>query len=304
MEEQVTQLLGVKEILLGYANSFLEILPAIVIAIVVLLVFLILSRYVGQLVEKFATRFTDDRSLQSLFGTVTRVVAVVIGVFAAAAVIFPGLNAGTLVSVLGLSSVAVGFAFKDIFENFLAGILILSGRPFAIGDQIETNGYAGTVEHISIRNTLIRTFDGRRVVIPNSKIFQNPMTVNTAYETRRTTFITGVGYDVDIDTARQVILDAVNACECVLREPATQVLLMEHGSSSLNFHVRYWTRPTNNDIRLGQDVVASAIKYALDEHVMDMPYPHQVVQFYDCTDSSEQAEHKREESEPESESAQ
>lgn len=278
MKEPTAQLTGVKDILLGYANSFLEILPAIAIALIVLAAFFVLSKYLARVLEKFSTRFTDDRSLQSLFGTVFRVLMVMIGVFAAAAIVFPGLNAGTLVSVLGLTSVAIGFAFKDIFENFFAGILILSRRPFSIGDQIESNDFEGSVEHISIRNTIIRTFDGKKVLIPNSSIFQNPMVVNTAYEARRTSFSTGISYDADIETAREVMREALIGCEGVLTEPAPQILVSEHGDSSVNFDLRYWTLPEKKDARLALDKVATAVKYALDDHDIGIPYPHRVLE--------------------------
>lgn len=290
MDESVTQLLEFQDVLLGYANEFIEVLPAIGIAIVVLLIFVGLSSLTKRMVAKFSGRFTDDKSLQSLFGTICKVTVIVIGAFAAAAIIFPGLSAGHLVSVLGLSSVAIGFAFKDVFENFLAGILILSGRPFLIGDQIETNGYEGTVEHISIRSTSLKTYDGQRVIIPNSKIFTNPMTVRTAFPQRRTTFVTGIGYDEDIEAARQVIRDAVESCETVLAEPEPQVFLMEHGDSSVNFHIRYWTKSVISGVKNAQDEVATAVKYALDDAGIEIPYPYRTVEFFDKTEQAKQAQ--------------
>jgi small-conductance mechanosensitive channel len=290
MEEPVSQILEFQDVLLGYLNSFLQILPAIGIALLVLVIFIVLSGFASRMVAKFSDRFTDDKSLQSLFGTITKVVVIVLGLFSAAALIFPGLSAGHLVSVLGLSSVAIGFAFKDIFENFLAGILILSGRPFTIGDQIETNGLEGTVEHIAIRSTSIKTYDGQRVIIPNSKIFTNPMTVRTAFSKRRTTFVTGIGYDEDIDTAREVIRDAVDSCETVLDDPAPQILLMEHGDSSVNFHIRYWTESDIFGVKNGQDQVATSVKYALDDAGIEIPYPYRTVEFFDKSAQQDQAE--------------
>ncbi|QDG54316.1 mechanosensitive ion channel family protein [Persicimonas caeni] len=289
MDESVNQLLKLQDVLLEYVNSFLAIVPAIGIAIVVFVVFLVLASLAKRTVSGFSSRFTEDKSLQSLFGTITKVLVIVVGAFAAAAIIFPGLSAGHLVSVLGLSSVAIGFAFKDIFENFLAGILILSGRPFVIGDQIETNGYEGTVEHISIRSTSIETYDGQRVIIPNSAIFTNPMTVRTAFPHRRTTFVTGIGYDEDIETAREVIREAVNGCETVLEDPAPQIFLMEHGDSSVNFHIRYWTPSTISGVKNAQDEVATSVKYALDEAGIEIPYPYRTIEFFDKTEQSEQA---------------
>lgn len=289
MEEQTQNLMQFHEVLLGYANDFLEVLPAIAIAIVVLLLFVVGAGLAKKLVAKFSERFTADASLQSLFGQLTKVIVIVLGLFTAAAIIFPGLSAGHLVSVLGLSSVAIGFAFKDIFQNFLAGILILSGRPFRIGDQIETNGLEGTVDHISIRNTLIHTYDGQEIIVPNAQIFTNPITVRTARKARRTTFTTGIGYGEDIEHGRDVIRKAVEGCEHVLEEPAPQIYVSAHDSSSVNFDIRYWTESSIGSVWKARDEVATAIKYALDEADIEIPYPYRTVEFFDKTERAQEA---------------
>lgn len=287
MEENTQNLMQFHEVLLGYANDFLEVLPAVGIAIVVLIVFILVAGLAKKVIAKFSERFTDDASLQSLFGQLTRVVVIVLGLFTAAAIIFPGLSAGHLVSVLGLSSVAIGFAFKDIFQNFLAGILILSGRPFRIGDQIETNGLEGTVDHISIRNTLIHTYDGQEIIVPNAQIFTNPITVRTARKARRSTFTTGIGYGEDIEEAREVIRKAVVGCESTLEDPAPQIYVSAHDSSSVNFDVRYWTESSIGSVWKARDEVATTVKYALDEAGIEIPYPYRTVEFFDKTERAE-----------------
>ncbi|MFP4596976.1 MAG: mechanosensitive ion channel family protein [Persicimonas sp.] len=284
MEDQTSQLLELQDVLFGYANDFLQTLPSLLLGVLVLVLFVAFAGLAKKLATRAAERLTDDPSLQSLFGQVTRVVFLAVGVFASAAVIFPGLSAGHLVSVLGLSSVAIGFAFKDIFQNFLAGILILSQRPFKIGDQIETSSLEGTVEHISIRNTLIKTYDGQRLIVPNAQIFTNPITVRTAFDKRRTTFSTGIGYGDDIEQAREVIAGALADCDQVLDEPTPQVVVTEHGDSSVNFDIRYWTQPAIASVVKGRDQVATAVKYALDDAGIEMPYPYRSVEFMDLTE--------------------
>lgn len=284
MAEPVSELLSLQDVLLDYANAFLQVLPSIVLALVVLVAGVSLGSVGRRVVSGFSTRFTDDPNLQSLFGTLTKTLVVVVSIFAAAAVVFPGLSVGHLVSVLGLSSVAIGFAFKDIFENFLAGILILSGRPFTIGDQIKTNDQEGTVQHISIRNTELKTYDGQRVIIPNAKVFTNVLTVRTAYSARRTTFVVGVDYGADVETARRTIEQALASCERVLKDPAWEVRLLDLGDSAIDFHVLYWGAETDSfGMRAAKDEVVTAIKYALDEAGIDIPYPHRYVEFYDRT---------------------
>jgi small conductance mechanosensitive channel len=283
MDEPVSQLLSFGDVMMDYANAAIAVLPAIGIALVVLVASIFASNLARHIVIKLVSRAVEDKSLQSLFGTIAKIAVVLIGLFASAAIIFPGLSAGHLVSVLGLSSVAIGFAFRDIFENFLAGILILSGRPFTIGDAVLTNGHEGVVEHISIRNTNIKTYDGQLVIIPNSMIFTNPMTVRTAFDKRRFSFGTGIGYDEDIEQGREVILETVKSCESVLAEPAPDVLVSGHGDSSVNFEIRFWSSAPPAAVK---DEVATAVKYALDEAGIEIPYPYRTVEFFDMTKES------------------
>ena len=123
------------------------------------------------------------------------------GLLVAMVIAIPGFTVGQLFSILGIGSVAIGFAFRDILQNFLAGILILLNQPFRIGDQIIMKDLEGTVEEIQTRATFLKTYDGRRVVVPNSDLFTNTVTVNTAFETRRLEHVIGISYDDDIETA-------------------------------------------------------------------------------------------------------
>lgn len=117
--------------------------------------------------------------------------------FIALVIAIPGFTPSQLVSALGIGSVAIGFAFKDIFQNLLSGVLILLGEPFRIGDDIIVNGMEGTVEDIQIRATFLRSPDTRRLVIPNATVYTSAITVNTAYQRRRCQFVVGIGYEDD-----------------------------------------------------------------------------------------------------------
>ena len=272
------------KVLEGYANEALEILPTVAFAIAVVVAFFGLARLIERLARDVAGRVTEDPNLRSLAATIARITTIVVGMFAAATIVFPGLQVGDLVGVLGLSSVAIGFAFKDIFQNFLAGILILVRSPFAIGDQIDTGDMEGTVQDIDIRSTTLQTYDGRVVIIPNSDVYTSALTVNTANATRRSTFATGIGYGEDIDGARDVILEAVKGCEGVESSPEPQVVVVEHGGSSVNFDVRYWHASDKASEVSARDRVATAIKYALDEAGIEIPFPYRTVEFFDRTD--------------------
>ena len=266
-----------------YLNSFLHVLPTIVLAMVVLFLFYVLSKTSKTAARNLASKVIDDSSLENLAGTITGVVMMVIGVFAAATIVFPGLRAGDLVAVLGLSSVAIGFAFKDIFQNFLAGILLLLQRPFVVGDQIEVSGYGGTIEQIDIRSTSLRSFGGELFVIPNAEVYGSAVTVHTDNDIRRSSFDTGIGYGEDIEEGRKVMKQALDSCERILDEPAPQVIVTGHGDSSVDFRLLYWTKSDRRSATLACDEVATKVKYALDDAGIEIPYPYRTVEFFDMT---------------------
>lgn len=256
-----------------YAQAALETAPMVLVAMVLLALSWWLSRPAKRGAELLAGKFVEDKSVRRLAGTLVRMLVIVIGAFAAATVVFPGLDVGDLVGVLGLSSVAVGFAFKDIFQNFLAGLIILTQRPFKIGDQIEAPEVQGTVDDITIRSTVIRTFDGRRTILPNSALLTQAVTVNTTEPVRRTTFSTGIGYGEDIEQARDVISEALSTCALVLTTPAPEVHAVAHGDNAIQFDVRYWTRSDQATVNRAQDQVVTAVKYALDDNDIEIPFP-------------------------------
>jgi small-conductance mechanosensitive channel len=195
--------------------------------------------------------------------------------------------------------VAIGFAFRDILQNFLAGILILLTEPFRIDDQIVFGEFEGTVEDIQTRATTIRTYDGRRVVIPNGMLFTNAVTVNTAFARRRLEYDVGIGYGDDIAEAKQLILEAIASVEDVLTDPAPDVLMQDLADNSVVLRARWWIEPPRRAEALDyRDRVLTAIKYAFDKHGVDMPFPTQVVLFHDQSEETDGDRHSQREGWP------
>lgn len=263
-------------------QGLLSRLPYIIIGLIVLALFVVIGKIVSYALHQVGERTPLDVTLSELLGRLAYAVIIILGVFVAAVVVFPTFNPGDLIAGLGITSVAVGFAFKDVLQNFFAGILILWRRPFVIGDEISVKGYEGTVENINVRSTRIKTYDGERAVVPNSDVYTSAVLVKTAYPFRRRKFSVGVGYLDDIEKARRVILEAIGSIEEIEREPAPAVLVSELAASSVNFSVYVWAGARLMSPKLN-DKVATAIKYALDEAEIDMPYPHSVVLFHDVT---------------------
>ena len=198
----------------------------------------------------------------------------------ACVVAFPGLRLGDIIATLGLSSVAIGFAFQDIFKNFLSGILILIQRPFRIDDQIVIGDYEGTVERIDIRTTKIRTYGGERVLVPNSEVYTSAIVVKTAYSKRRTDLAVGVDYNTSLPEAKQILQRTIERVEGVLNKPDPEIDLVGFGDSSIDFVVRYWTKPRQAQVRAAQTGAIIAIKKAFDAANIGIPYPIRTLYYY------------------------
>lgn len=270
-------------------NGLIAALPNITIAAIVFIIFLFVATWIKKLISQITRRSGLSYGASLLMGRLSRWFIIIFGGLIALSIIIPSFNPGQLIQLLGISSIAIGFAFRDIAQNFLAGILILLTQPFKIGDQIVVGSYEGTVTEIETRATVIKTYDGRRVVIPNADLFTNSVTVNTAHESRRSEYDVGIGYEADIEQARQIILDALHHTDGVLSNPAPDVLTVALDASSVNLRARWWTKSPKADVMSVQDRVITAIKQKLDENKINIPFPIRTVYFHNETESVKEA---------------
>ncbi len=268
-------------------NGFFASLPLIGVGVAVFLLFLAIAYGSRKLIKMAALKARIDPMLASLLSRIGNIVIIVFGLFVAATVIFPGVNAGDLIAGLGIGSVALGFAFKDVLQNLFAGFLILLYRPFQIGDQIKIDDFEGTVEEINVRATKIKTYDGERVVIPNSDLYMKAVLVRTAFPARRTKITVGIGYDEDHEKARSILLDVLTKTEGVLENPAPDVNVVELADSSVNLKLLFWTDSQQTSTRKASDRVVSAVKKALDAAGIEIPFPQRVINMNDKTSKSE-----------------
>ncbi len=199
-------------------QDLIAAVPGILIALVVFFFF----QLAAKMVRRIAYRVVADRenhvSLALLLGRLTQGGIVFMGAMIALVIALPSFQPAQMIQLLGISSVAIGFAFKDILQNFLAGLLLLLTEPFRLNDQVKIGDFEGTVEDIQTRATVLCTYDGVRVVIPNGQVFNQAIVVNTAYEKRRLEHDFSIGYDEDIDFARKVLFRHVTQrAQCVER---------------------------------------------------------------------------------------
>lgn len=258
-------------------SRFLAHLPYLILGVVVLLIFVVAARILKRVLLMAGRRTRLDLTLADLLGRLVSAFTIVLGLFVAAVVIFPTFNPGDLITGLGITTVAIGFAFKDVLQNFFAGILILWRRPFIVGDEVKVGNYEGTVEEITTRSTRVRTYDGERAVLPNGDVYTGAVLVRSAYSSRRVRVSVGIGYKDSIDQARSIIHQVLSETEGVLQEPGPWVYVAELGPSSVNLNVFFWTNSRQANVLMLTDRVISGIKLALEKAGIDIPYPHTVV---------------------------
>lgn len=261
------------------AFGFLERAPQLTIALVALIVTWLFSRITSWIIESLASRSKLRRSLIELFKNLASTAIWILGVLIAITVAFPSVTPSKALTAIGLGSIAIGFAFKDVFENFLAGILILYREPMRIGDHIHCADVEGKVERISIRDTHVRQTDGQLVVMPNAMLFKDPVYIRTDQSYRRVTITAGIAYGEDVAEGRRVIEEALKDLDTVAQDRPIQIFAKEFNSSSIDFEVTWWTGSTPLDERRSRDKVVEAVKAALDSAGIEIPFPYRTLTF-------------------------
>ena len=263
----------------GILEAAVSHTPNILLAVLILIATWLLGKLVRRIIVRVLPKGEERRSLRLAIRKLAVISIWLLGLALTAVVLFPSVEPGSMLAGLGLGSVAIGFAFKDIFENFFAGMLILFRHPFRINDYIEVEGIEGQVEDITIRDTLVRQTDGQPVIIPNSMLFKNPVRVRTDQDFRRVSIICGIAYGEDIARARDIIQQAVDAAITVNSDKPVQVFANAFGSSSIDFEVAWWTGSTPLDVRSSRDQVVEGIKAALDDAGVEIPFPYRTLTF-------------------------
>ncbi len=269
------------KVLLELLGEAIKALPGLLSALMVLF----LTRYIVQIILKIAEetgkRAIKSISLQLLLNKICRIGVWTISIMISCVLVFPGFELGDIIATLGVSSVAIGFAFQDIFKNFLAGIILLVEEPFRIGDEVVVGNYQGKVEYVSIRTTKIRTYQGEKVLIPNSTVFTDVVKVVTAYTHRRTDLAVGVDYNTSLLQVSKLLAQTITSVSGVMNEPTPEIDVVNFGDSSIDFVVRYWSNSQQKQLRNVQTRAMIAIKKALDDASISVPYPIRTLYYYD-----------------------
>jgi small conductance mechanosensitive channel len=252
--------------------AVIRVLPAVVAAAILLILCWGLATGARRIAGLVAKRLRD-RTMQILVTQFTYYAVWALGFIVALDAI--GLNLEAVVTGLGLGSVAIGFALKDILSNLVSGMLILLMRPFEMGDQIVIEQTEGTVERIELRATHIRTYDGRLVLVPNGEVFTSRITNNTESPLRRASVGVYLGYQQDLARALSIILDAVKAVPGVAQTPAPSMRVQDLSRECLHLEARFWGESRRADLMNTASAARVAIFDALTAAGFQLPNPDQ-----------------------------
>jgi len=249
----------------------------VVAAIAIFVVGRWVARGISNLIKKMMAKSKTDDTLVKFVGSLSYIALLAFVIIAAINQL--GIQTTSFIAVLGAAGLAIGLALQGSLGNFAAGVLMIIFKPFKVGDYIEGAGVAGTVEAIQIFNTQLVTPDNKTVIVPNAKMTGDNITNYTVKGTRRVDFVFGIGYEDDIDKARQVIEGIINGDERVLKDPAPMVAVSELADSSVNFVARAWT--TAGDYWSFYFDTTEKVKKQFDAEGISIPFPQRDVHVYE-----------------------
>lgn len=264
----------------SWVEGFIIALPNIVAALLIVIGFLLLARLAQRFVGQAADRVSSYKQVNRLLATLSYVAVLAVGVFIALGVLELTGMVAALLGGVGIIGLAVGFAFQDITTNFISGVLLSIRRPFREGDVIETNDFFGVVREVNLRSTLVRTFQGELVSIPNKEVYQNPM-VNYSYlGKRRVDLSCGVAYGDDLEKARRVAIEAIEAIDERDKSQDVELFYNAFGGSSVDFTLRFWIDfEKQTDFLKAQSEAIMRLKRAFDEQGITIPFPIRTLDF-------------------------
>ena len=241
----------------------------IALAIVIFLVGRLIAKGLVKVLERVLRNAKVDSMLIEFTGSIAKAVLLLFVIIASLDML--GVNTTSLIAMLGAAGLAVGLALQGSLQNFAAGVMLIIFRPFKLGNYVEAGGTVGTVEKITIFNTVFRSPDNREITVPNGAIYGGTIVNFSARETRRIDMAFGIGYGDDIKKAKDILMKAMESDERVLKDPAPVVALVELADSSVNFVVWPWVK--RDDYWNVKCDLTEKIKSALDENGISIPFP-------------------------------
>ncbi|WP_318366196.1 small-conductance mechanosensitive channel MscS [Enterobacter sp.] len=255
-------------LLLSYAVN-------IVAAIAIIIIGMIIARIISNAINRLMVARHIDATVADFLSALVRYGIIAFTLIAALGRV--GVQTASVIAVLGAAGLAVGLALQGSLSNLAAGVLLVTFRPFRAGEYVDLGGVAGTVLHVQIFSTTLRSADGRFVVIPNGKIIAGNIINFSREPVRRNELIIGVDYSADMDQVRKLLMEIIESDDRILKDREMTVRMNELGASSVNFVIRIWSK--SSDLQNVYWDVLERIKKTFDANGISFPYPQMDVNF-------------------------
>jgi len=266
--------------LYSWLRELIRMLPNLILAALILVAGLFLSKLIKRLALKVIGRLSHGAVITNLLGSFIYVVCIGITLFAVLSVLRLDKAVTSILAGAGIAGLALAFAFQDIAANFMSGILITIRKPLRVGDIVKVKDYMGRVSNINLRDTVIQTFQGQMVIIPNKEVSQNPIENFSLLGKRRMDLTVGVSYGEDLEKVKSITLEAVKEIAGLSPTDTTTFFFTEFSDSSINFTIRIWSAsPDQPEYLRVQSEAILRIKKAYDQHGITIPFPIRTLDF-------------------------
>lgn len=263
-----------------WLKELIRLLPNIALATIILVLGFMLAKTIRNFFKKLLKRFIHNEALDNLFGSLIYVFFIGIVIFTALSVLKLDKAVTSILAGAGILGLALAFAFQDIAANFMSGIFLSVRRPLHVGDIVKIKDYMGKVEEINMRDTVIRTYQGQMVIIPNKEVFQNPIENYSLLGKRRIDLTAGVSYGDDLEKVLLVTIAAVKEIEGLSTEDEVTMFYTDFGDSSINYVIRFWisTLASADFLDIRSQAIMK-IKRAYEQNDIMIPFPIRTLDF-------------------------
>ncbi|OBX24774.1 mechanosensitive ion channel protein MscS [Gelidibacter algens] len=274
----------ISESFLNFYNSLIEQLPGIGMGLVIVVLGSLIAKWIGQFASRRISARTNDPLMSKFLGQAIKYVLIIFAIMIALRAAGLGGIATAILTAAGASALVLGFAFKDIGENFIAGVILAFNRPFDVDDTVEIGSNFGKVKNLEFRYTKLKTFDGKDVYIPNSDVLTKPVTNYTEDGFFRWDFIIGIAYEDNIEGAKKTIMDTLRKEPNVIEDLDHQNFVIEDqlATSTVNLKVYFWvdTKDFRRMALVTKGNVVRNVKEALEQNGYYLPADIQEIKLY------------------------
>lgn len=266
--------------LTDWFEAIIRLLPNIVLAAIVLVIGLYIAKFIRRIANKLIDKVSRNVTLNNLFSSVIYFVVLGIVIFTVLSILKLDKAVTSILAGAGILGLALAFAFQDIAANFMSGIFISFRKPLKVGDVVKLKDFMGKIKEINLRDTVMETFQGETVIIPNKEVFQNAIKNYSYINKRRLDLSVGVSYGDDLAKVQQITLAAVSDIAELSKEDQTTVYFVEFGDSSINLSVRMWINSAEQSdfVKVRSEAIMK-IKTAYDANDIMIPFPIRTLDF-------------------------